>query len=163
MVFSKLFKKKQVNGVEISSPLTGEAVSLEKVPDEAFATKCMGDGLAIEPTEGKLVAPFSGTVAHVIKSKHAVILEHDSGLQLLMHIGINTVSLKGEGFTTHVDTGDKVKAGQLLIEFDLDLIKRNGLPTITPLVIANSDDFTAEYTYKPVQAGDPALIKATKK
>ncbi|MCM3699016.1 PTS glucose transporter subunit IIA [Paenibacillus macerans] len=97
--------------IAISSPLTGQAVPLAVVPDEAFSGGHMGPGLAIEPSEGKLVAPFDGKVAHVIKSHHAVILEHPSGLQFLFHIGINTVSLKGEGFASRTAAGDEVKAG----------------------------------------------------
>ena len=104
-----------VHMLEIHSPVKGKVVPLEQVPDPAFAERQMGSGVAIEPTEGKVLAPFDATVGHVIKSKHAVILEHASGLQLLIHVGINTVSLKGEGFTAHVKTGDQVKAGQLQI------------------------------------------------
>lgn len=96
----------------------------------------MGEGIAIEPSEGKVYAPFDGTVAHVIKkSKHAVILEHASGAQVLIHVGIDTVSLKGEGFVLHVETYEQVKAGQLLIEFDLDVIRAAGLSTVTPVIV----------------------------
>ncbi|GAF07798.1 PTS system [Paenibacillus pini JCM 16418] len=122
-MFSK-WKSKKNQPIEILSPVTGEAVSLEKVPDEAFAGGHMGKGIAIEPTEGKLIAPFDGTVAHVIKSNHAVIIEDSNGLQFLFHIGINTVGLKGVGFTSHIATGDQVKAGQTLIEFDIEAIKQ---------------------------------------
>lgn len=117
-------------------PLTGTLVALDQVPDPGFAGKQLGDGIAIEPSEGKVYAPFDGTVAHVIKkSKHAVILEHASGAQVLIHVGIDTVSLKGEGFVLHVETGEQVKAGQLLIEFDLDVIRAAGLSTVTPVIV----------------------------
>lgn len=85
----------------------------------------MGEGIAIHPTEGKVTAPFTGKVVHVMeKSKHALIIEHESGVQILIHVGINTVSLKGQGFNPHVQTGDNIKAGQLLMEFDLDAIQQ---------------------------------------
>lgn len=133
------------NTLEIPSPITGKAVPLSEVPDPAFAEKHMGEGIAVEPTEGKAFAPFDGTVAHVMdKSKHAVILEHESGVQLLIHIGINTVGLKGNGFTTHVSTGDKVAKGQLLIEFDMDLIRQAGLPLVTPVLIPSGLDAVRE-------------------
>ncbi len=98
--------------------------------------KQMGEGIAIEPTDGKVYAPFDGTVAHVIdKSKHAVILEHSSGVQILVHVGIDTVGLKGDGFKVHVATGDTVSKGQLLLEFDMDTIKAAGYPTISPVIV----------------------------
>ncbi|GJM68660.1 hypothetical protein HMSSN036_08760 [Paenibacillus macerans] len=130
-----------IDKLEIPSPITGKAVSITQVPDPAFAEKHMGEGIAIEPTEGKAFAPFDGTVAHVMdKSKHAVILEHESGVQLLIHIGINTVGLKGTGFTAHVNTGDKVTKGQLLIEFDMNVIREAGLPVVTPVLIPSGLD-----------------------
>lgn len=147
---------------EFYAPVTGEAVALAAVPDEAFAGGYMGKGMAIEPSEGKLIAPFGGTAVHVIKSKHAVILEHPSGLQMLFHIGINTVSLKGEGFITHVRTGDTVKAGQTLIEFDIDKIKGAGYPVITSVIATNADELTEDIeTYLgPVQSGSDVILKA---
>lgn len=127
--------------LEVVAPLTGKVVPLEQVPDPAFAQKAMGEGVAIEPAEGKVVAPFDGKVAHLIdKSKHAVILEHASGVQVLIHIGVNTVSLKGEGFKAHVSTGDEVKAGQLLIEFDIKAIEAAGYPVVTPVLIPDGVD-----------------------
>lgn len=128
-----------VNILELASPLSGTAVPLEQVPDPAFAEKQMGEGIAIEPAEGKVYAPFDATVAHVIKSKHALILEHASGVQVLIHVGINTVSLKGSGFTTRANIGDKVKAGELLLEFDMEAIRAAGYPLITPIITAGQD------------------------
>ncbi|AIQ54075.1 PTS system trehalose-specific EIIBC component [Paenibacillus sp. FSL R7-0331] len=124
-----------VNILELAAPISGKAVPLEQVPDPAFAEKQMGEGIAIEPSDGKVYAPFDATVAHVIKSKHALILEHASGVQVLIHVGINTVSLKGNGFTQHRNIGDKVQAGELLLEFDMDAIRAAGLPVITPIII----------------------------
>ncbi|MBE7678927.1 sucrose-specific PTS transporter subunit IIBC [Paenibacillus sp. P13VS] len=135
----------KVEMLEIASPMTGTAVALANVPDPAFSEKHMGEGIAIEPTEGKVFAPFDGVVAHVMnKSKHAVILEHETGLQMLVHVGINTVGLKGEGFTAHVQSGDAVTAGQLLIEFDMNAIQAAGLPLITPVLIPNGNEIIEE-------------------
>ncbi|MCM3202928.1 sucrose-specific PTS transporter subunit IIBC [Paenibacillus illinoisensis] len=135
----------KVEVLEIASPMTGTAVALANVPDPAFSEKHMGEGIAIEPTEGKVFAPFDGVVAHVMnKSKHAVILEHDTGLQMLVHVGINTVGLKGEGFIAHVQSGDAVTAGQLLIEFDMNAIQAAGLPLITPVLIPNGNEIIEE-------------------
>ncbi|WP_238650381.1 PTS system trehalose-specific EIIBC component [Paenibacillus piscarius] len=124
-----------VNILELASPISGTAVPLEQVPDPAFAEKQMGEGIAIEPAEGKVYAPFDATVAHVIKSRHALILEHASGVQVLIHVGINTVSLKGSGFTTRKNIGDQVRAGELLLEFDMEAIRAAGYPLITPVII----------------------------
>ncbi|MCM3782291.1 sucrose-specific PTS transporter subunit IIBC [Neobacillus mesonae] len=117
------------------SPITGKTLALESVLDPAFSQKHMGEGYAVEPSEGKVYAPFDGVVAHVMdKSKHAVILEHGSGVQLLIHVGIDTVSLKGYA----------IKAGQLLLEFDMEYITKAGLSTITPVIIpSGSEQVTA--------------------
>ncbi|MBW4080639.1 PTS system trehalose-specific EIIBC component [Paenibacillus sp. S150] len=129
-----------VNVLEVLSPVQGRIVPLEQVPDPAFAERQMGKGVAVEPSEGRVTAPFDATVAHVIKSKHAVILEHATGVQLLIHIGINTVSLKGNGFTAHVAAGDRVKAGQLLLEFDRDTITAAGYPLISPIIVPDGQE-----------------------
>ncbi len=165
-MFSKWRKKSAENQVvEVVAPVTGRAVPLTEVPDEAFAGGHMGQGVAIEPTEGKLIAPFDGTVVHVIKSNHAVMVENAEGLQFLFHIGINTVSLKGEGFTSHVTTGDAVKAGQILIEFDIAKIKEAGYPVITPIIVTNADEVASdlEKIIGPVTAGRDVILKAVLK
>lgn len=131
----------------VLAPISGELVELGQVPDPAFAEKQMGDGIAIQPDEGKVYAPFDAVVAHVmLKSKHAIILEHASGVQVLIHVGIDTVSLKGEGFALSVRTGDHVKAGQLLIEFDPELIRKAGLSTITPVIIPNGIEGVLDFS-----------------
>lgn len=165
-VFSEWKKKSAEPGtLEILAPVTGEAVALAEVPDEAFAAGHMGKGIAIEPAEGKLIAPFAGEVVHVIKSRHAVMLEHAEGIQFLFHIGINTVSLKGEGFTSHVSVGDKVEAGQLLIEFNIEQIRAAGYPAITPIVVTNADEMVSslEMYAGPVTAGRDVIFKAVLK
>jgi sugar PTS system EIIA component len=167
IMFNKLFSKNKAsdNRLEIASPMTGTSVPLEQVPDEAFAGKYMGDGIAVEPSEGKLIAPFDGKVAHMIHSSHAIILEHESGLQLLAHIGINTVALGGEGFKAHVQTGDEVKAGQLLIEFDIAAIQAAGYPVITPIVIANGEETVTslESRFGAIQAGEAGALQVVLK
>jgi sugar PTS system EIIA component len=164
-MFSKWRSKKEEQRtghiIEIAAPISGQAVPLNEVPDETFAGGHMGKGLAIEPAEGKLLAPFDGKVAHIVKSGHALILEHASGLQLLLHIGIDTVSLKGSGFQSHVATGDTVKAGQILIEFDLEAIKSAGLSAISPVIVTSMEETLPEVEclYGQVTAGSDLVLK----
>ncbi|WP_340024814.1 PTS system trehalose-specific EIIBC component [Paenibacillus sp. FSL K6-1096] len=147
-----------VNILELASPISGTAVPLEQVPDPAFAEKQMGEGIAIEPAEGKVYAPFDATVAHVIKSKHALILEHSSGVQVLIHVGINTVSLKGSGFTTRKNIGDQVRAGELLLEFDMEAIRAAGYPLITPVIIPAGQEMVERIE----ERSGPATAKQTR-
>ncbi|CAH8768508.1 PTS glucose transporter subunit IIA [Paenibacillus dendritiformis] len=157
-----LGKKKKT--ISVVAPITGNAVPLEQVDDPAFAQKIIGDGLAIEPEQGVMVAPFDGHVIHLIDSHHSLVLGHESGLELLFHIGVNTVSLKGEPFTPHVKTGDKVKQGDVLIEFDMDKIRAAGLPVITPVVVANGDA-VAELKTKlgPVKKNETEIMEIVMK
>lgn len=142
--------------LDIIAPLTGTLVALENVPDPAFAGKHMGEGIAIMPNDGKLYAPFDGTVAHVMdKSKHALIVQHASGVQLLIHIGLDTVSLKGNGFTLHIQSGDTIQAGQLLIEFDIALIQSSGLSVVTPVIVPDGND-----SIQTIQPADPQEVQA---
>lgn len=135
----------QKAAVDIMAPIKGTVVPLSEVPDPAFAEKQMGQGVAIIPSEGKVYAPFDGQVAHLIKkSKHAIILTDTNGVQVLIHVGINTVSLKGEGFTAHVETGAEISKGQLLLEFDMKRILEAGLPVITPVIIPDGQEHIQE-------------------
>lgn len=128
--------KKKLDLLEITAPIPGAVMELSQVPDPAFAGGHMGKGVAIEPTEGSVYAPFDGKMAHIMdKSKHAVIIEHKSGIQVLIHVGIETVSLKGDGFTLHVKNGSKVNKGQLLLEFDIATIQAAGLSVISPVIV----------------------------
>ncbi|MDB5053813.1 MAG: glucose transporter subunit [Bacilli bacterium] len=152
--------KANYKSILILSPLTGEVIQLEQIPDQIFAEKRMGDGVAIKPSTGVLTAPFSGTVLHLVSSKHAIILEHPTGLQLLIHIGMNTVGLQGRGFTAYVASGEFVQAGQLLIEFDLEFLTASGYSLLTPIVIANENiEAYVECSYKSVKAGEPAMME----
>ncbi|WP_088549835.1 PTS sugar transporter subunit IIA [Paenibacillus aquistagni] len=132
------FGKKKKN-ISVTIPMTGKIVPLDQVPDPAFAQKIIGDGVAIEPEQGSLVAPFDGEVVHLIDTLHSLVIKHDSGLEILIHIGVNTVSLQGKPFTAFVKTGDSFKKGDKLIDFDIAAIKEAGLPVITPIVVANGD------------------------
>ncbi|MEC0201217.1 PTS system trehalose-specific EIIBC component [Paenibacillus lautus] len=139
----------QKAAVDIMAPIKGTVVSLSEVPDPAFADKQMGQGIAIIPSEGKVYAPFDGQVAHLIKkSKHAIILTDKNGVQVLIHVGINTVSLKGEGFTAHVETGAEVTQGQLLLEFDIERIEQAGLPVITPIIVPDGQDIQEVHEFE---------------
>jgi PTS system beta-glucosides-specific IIC component len=125
----------------IYTPIKGEIIPLKKVKDKVFSEEIMGKGMAIKPSEGKVVAPFDGTVEMVFHTNHAIGLKSNLGVEVLIHIGIDTVNLNGEYFTSYVQKGDKVKQGQLLIEFDLNNIQKAGYETTTPVVITNSADY----------------------
>lgn len=135
-MFSKWLSSKKML---LASPLTGNVVTLEQVPDPVFAQKMTGDGFAVEPSEGVVVAPFDGKVVHLFESKHAIVLENKNQLQVLIHVGIDTVNLQGEGFFAHTQVGETVKKGDKLIEFDLVKIKKAGHPTISPVIITNGE------------------------
>lgn len=145
--------------VYVRSPLSGRSVPLDHVPDKAFASNKMGEGIAIDPHDGILVAPFDGVVIYLIQSKHALIIEHESGLQLLIHIGINTVSLRGEGFDAHIGAGDRVRTGQPLITFDVKRLHASGYSAMTPIVVVN-DDFQGQVQglYTEVCAGQTPVM-----
>lgn len=124
----------------IGSPVKGTVLPLSEAKDEAFASGMLGKGVVIEPEEGKVVAPFDGTVTTLFPSLHAIGITGDNGVELLIHIGIDTVQLEGDGFTSHVKQGDRVTKGKLLIEFDLDFIRSKGLVEQIPIIITNSND-----------------------
>lgn len=133
--------EKEYSDDAVYAPLEGKVVALEDVPDATFAEGVLGLGAAIEPAVGEVVAPADGEVSSIFDTHHAVGLTLDNGMELLIHVGINTVALNGEGFTAHVSEGDKVKRGQPLISFDKDFITSKGYPIITPVIISNADDY----------------------
>lgn len=149
--------------LNLSAFTSGRVVPIEDVPDPVFAGRMMGDGLAIDPApntgQGILSAPCAGRIVQLHSSRHACFLEADNGARVLLHIGVDTVLLKGEGFVTRVAQGDVVRAGQTLIEFDIDLLKRKNKPTIVILVVENGDDFhiTSRTKSSNVSTGDPLL------
>ena len=136
---------------ELCAPVVGNAVPITQVPDPTFAEELLGKGIAVEPTEGKILAPCDATVDMMFETGHAVSLVADFGAEILIHVGLETVSLQGKHFTIHAANGDKVKKGDLLIEFDLDAIKAEGFNTITPMLVCNSADYG---TFK-VSVGKP--------
>ena len=141
--FSKLFgkadEKKNDNG--IYAPIAGQAVPVSEVPDPTFSSGMLGNGIAIIPADGKVYAPCNATVDRMFTTGHAVSLVADSGAEILIHVGLETVGLEGKCFTVHVQNGQKVKKGDLMIEVDLEGVKAAGLNTITPVLVCNSDDY----------------------
>ncbi|MBT0940739.1 PTS system trehalose-specific EIIBC component [Streptococcus salivarius] len=129
---------------EVVSPLAGQVKPLSQATDPVFSSGVMGQGVVIEPSQGELVSPVNGTVTVLFPTKHAVGIVSEEGVEMLMHIGMDTVSLDGKGFEAHVEQGDKVIVGQQLISFDMDVIKEAGLVTETPVIITNQDDFQAD-------------------
>ncbi len=149
-----------LKNVAISSPLQGEVMPLSQVPDEVFSSGMMGQGVAIMPTDNKVYAPFDGKVAMVTGSKHAIGLTADNGIELLIHVGLDTVQLNGAPFNYKVAEGDRFKAGDVLLEFDLAAIKRAGLSPITPIIVTNSAAYamiTPENELKNINTDEPIL------
>lgn len=125
----------------IASPMIGQVVKLENVPDEVFASGAMGKGIAIDPADGTVVAPAAGEITLVFPTGHAIGMRTENGAEILIHVGMDTVSLAGKGFNTFVQVGDKVDAGQKLLEFDLATIREANLPVISPVIVTNSTEF----------------------
>lgn len=155
-----LFSRKKQQEVTFLAPLTGTVVPLSEVPDPVFAQKVVGDGVAIQPSEGLLLSPIDAKVTHLFPTHHAIGLTSDTGLEILMHIGIDTVKLKGQGFTPFVAVGDQVKAGDKLIQFDPAILQEAGCPIVTPIVITNGDVVAEKNVVAKanVQAGQEPLM-----
>lgn len=140
--FSKLFgKAEEKNDNGIYAPIAGQAVPVSEVPDPTFSSGMLGNGIAIIPSDGKVYAPCNATVDMMFTTGHAVSLVADSGAEILIHVGLETVGLEGKCFTVHVQNGQKVRKGDLMIEVDLEGVKAAGLNTITPVLICNTDDY----------------------
>ncbi|MFS0638982.1 PTS glucose transporter subunit IIA [Mesobacillus foraminis] len=164
-MFKKLFGRKEepVKTIQLNAPLSGTAVPLERVPDPVFAEKMMGDGLAIEPAEGLVVSPVDGEIMQVFPTKHAIGIRAKNGAEILIHIGLETVSLNGEGFQTYISEGDKVKTGDKLVAFDMEIIKEKAKSTVTPIIITNTDQ-AASLVIKgegKVERGTSSIIEVT--
>ncbi|MDO3411538.1 beta-glucoside-specific PTS transporter subunit IIABC [Saccharibacillus sp. CPCC 101409] len=147
---------------EIPSPLSGTVLPLRDVEDEAFATEAMGKGVAVMPSEGRLIAPFGGQVVNAMKSGHAIGLRSDAGVEMLIHVGMDTVKLKGEHFDLKIKEGDRIEPGQLLLEFDIEKIQASGYSVVTPIIVTNTFEY-ADVHVQPaessdVRAGDPLLL-----
>lgn len=153
-----LFKKKKTEYL-LGAPAKGKAVPLSEVNDPTFSEGMLGQGVAVIPSEGKIYAPIDGEVGMVFDTLHAVSLTADCGAEVLIHVGLDTVKMNGDGFVGHVQAGDKVKKGDLLLEVDLEKVKAAGYDTITPMLICNTDDYASVegLSGKDVQPGDDVI------
>lgn len=152
-LFDKLFRKAVP---EIGAPVAGKCVPLSEVNDPVFSQEILGPGVAIMPSEGKIVAPCDGTVDTMFETGHAVSLTSTFGAEILIHVGLDTVNLKGAHYTVHAKNGDTVKKGDLLIEFDREAIAAEGYDTVTPVIVCNGADFASLKTFpaESVLVGD---------
>ncbi|SCC06408.1 PTS system beta-glucoside-specific IIA component, Glc family (TC 4.A.1.2.5)/PTS system beta-glucoside-specific IIB component, Glc family (TC 4.A.1.2.5)/PTS system beta-glucoside-specific IIC component, Glc family (TC 4.A.1.2.5) [Gilliamella bombicola] len=147
------------SGVTLSSPLTGKVIPLSEVKDDVFSQNLIGDGIAIEPSQGKVVAPISGEVISLLESKHAIGIKSDQGIEILIHVGLDTVKLGGQFFTNKVVQGQRINVGDELIEFDLEAIDKAGYMSTTPVIILHSDSYIVENLKKTmVTIGEDLLI-----
>ena len=168
--FSNLFHKKEESAPAaapagdkiVCAPLEGEIRILSEIDDPVFSSEALGKGCAIEPSKGEVVAPFDGTIEQVAETSHAVGIMGSNGLEVLIHVGMDTVELKGKGYEPKVKVGDKVKKGQRLLKFDMAAISAAGYKLTTPVVVTNTDDFTSVEpiaTGKVTQGQDVILVK----
>ena len=134
-------QRKSAFSAELFSPVSGAVLPLEAVPDEAFSSKVLGEGAAVEPSEGRLYAPCDGRVETIFDTRHAINLVSAEGAEILLHIGIDTVKLGGKFFEAYVSDGQKIRKGDLLITFDIEEIRKAGYSTITPIIVCNSEDY----------------------
>ena len=149
--------------IVLTAPLTGTLVPLEQVPDQAFAQKMLGDGVAVRPEKGELVAPCDGKITYVPDTAHAIALTEGHGLEILLHVGMDTVERQGTGFRALVKAGDKVKAGQPLLAFDREALEMAGCDLSTPLVITNGEKVgkMEKAPSGPVRAGQDTILTIT--
>ena len=152
------------NTLNIFSPLNGKIVPLKDVPDSVFSEKMLGDGCAIIPNDGKIYSPVNGRVSSVIDSHHAYGFVSDEGVEVLVHFGLETVALKGEGFVPHVKEGDSVRAGDLVCEVDIKLLKEKGINTVTPVIISGgAERFSMNISSGEAVASKTQLITLSEK
>ena len=138
----KLEIQESVTGeILLDSHMEGEAIPMSEVKDETFAAEVLGKGIAIIPKKGEVTAPCDAVVETVFATRHAIGLKADNGVEILIHVGINTVELGGKFYTSHVKEGDRVKTGQVMLTFDMEKIKEAGYDVTTPMIITNSDDY----------------------
>ena len=159
MGFIKSIFGKKDEGVQICAPAAGKLVPLSEVSDPTFADGILGQGAAVIPSDNRFLSPVEGTVTTVFPTGHAAAITSTDGVEILLHIGVDTVKLNGEHFTIHVEEGQKVNRGDLLLEADLEQIKAAGYDVVTPVVVCNTDDFAevAMAEAGEVAAGDVIL------
>ena len=136
-----IFKKKKTSGYMLGAPAKGKAVNIQEVNDPTFSSGMLGQGVAVLPTEGKIYAPAEGEISMVFDTLHAISMVAENGVEILVHVGLDTVNLKGQGFEAHVKAGDSVKKGDLMLTVDLDFLKAEGYDIITPVVVCNTDEY----------------------
>lgn len=158
---------KEVSKIKVVSPLQGKVISIKEVPDETFASKMLGDGVGIDPSglsKANLVAPVDGTLVQLFETGHAFTVETKDGVNILVHCGLNTVELKGEGFEKIAEEGAKVKAGDVIVKVDFDLIKDRVPSIITPVVVLDSDDYKNIEVFldQNVEAGKEVVMEIEK-
>ena len=158
-----IFSKRDEDEIIIQSPIQGEACEITQVNDATFRDKLLGEGVAIQPSTGRVVAPVNGTIAILFETKHACTIVSDQGTEILIHIGLDTVNLKGKYYKAYVKDGDKVKVGDLILEFDMDKIKEAGYDLITPVVICNSADYSKIQTFSGNQVQELEPIMSLQK
>ncbi len=155
-ILQNLFAK---GGIVVGAPVAGSLVSIKDVSDPTFGEEILGKGVAIIPSDNRIYAPVDGKVATVFPTGHAVAVVGNDGMEILIHVGLDTVKLNGEHFTIHAEEGQEVKKGDLLLEADLEQIKAAGYDIITPIVICNTDEFTEIQPEEPktVAPGDDVM------
>ena len=160
--FDKLFHKEEEQKAPAApvlyAPLKGECVPITEVSDPTFGQEILGKGVAIKPAEGKVSAPCDAKIDLLFETGHAVSMTADFGAEILIHVGLDTVELKGQHYKVHAKNGDRIKKGQLLIEFDMEAIKAAGYDVITPVVICNSDDYSEIKTHTGATVGQDDLV-----
>ncbi|AHH12580.1 PTS system, glucose-specific IIA component [Borrelia hermsii YBT] len=160
MGFLGFFKKSAT--LDLIAPVSGKVVSIDKVPDEAFAEKIVGDGIAIIPTGSELVAPCDGNIGKIFKTNHAFSLETKEGVEIFVHFGINTLNLNGKGFTRVAEEDMSVKQGDVIIRLDLEYLKVHAESVVTPVVIANSDEVSSiEYVFGKLEDGSEYIVPSS--
>jgi len=164
MVLNIFKKAKKKQAQTMTAPVNGKIIPLKEVPDPVFAEKMMGEGIAMVPTDGTFVSPVKGEIVQVAPTKHAIGILAEDGSEILIHIGLETVALKGEGFTVAVKPGDKVKTGQLLVDVDLEYLRTHADHIVTPIVITNSMNSNKTYEVtdeKEGRAGETVVMTVT--
>ncbi|AAC23356.1 PTS system, glucose-specific IIA component (crr) [Haemophilus influenzae Rd KW20] len=164
-LFDKLFGSKENKSVEVEiyARISGEIVNIEDVPDVVFSEKIVGDGVAVRPIGNKIVAPVDGVIGKIFETNHAFSMESKEGVELFVHFGIDTVELKGEGFTRIAQEGQSVKRGDTVIEFDLALLESKAKSVLTPIVISNMDEISCIVKKSGEVVAGESVVLALKK
>lgn len=163
-MFGLFKKKKEEKNVILKSPVVGRCFDISEIPDEVFSSKMLGNGIGFESTDGVLYAPVDGEILQVFPTKHALILKSKEGIEILLHIGIDTVNMKGEGFETYVEKSQQVKAGDKLVSFDNDLIKAKVKSNLSVLVLTDNEIMeSVEFNLGTVDKNNEVIIIKLKK